>query len=269
MAEADPAATWGDRDRAAVGNSGAPELRLGAYEGPLDLLLELARAQKVDLAKISIATMADQFSAVVETEITRGSASLSRLGDWLVMATWLTLLRARLLVPRDPADAAAAEREAADLRRRLSDRLFAQRLATWLERRQQLGRNFFARGRVEPALVPEPPVDVTELLRACLLLLRLPSQAAVWAPAPPIFWRFPDALRHVRTMLRSDSRASLLSELVPSGAVTGRMPRQRAAAVASVFLAGLELAREGSAILAQESALAEVVVSVATARPEP
>ena len=69
-----------------VGNAGTPALRLGAWEGPLDLLLELARAQRVDLAQLSIATLAEQFTAAVDAAIARRQVPLSRLAEWHIMA---------------------------------------------------------------------------------------------------------------------------------------------------------------------------------------
>ena len=181
---------------AAVGNAGAPALRLGAWEGPLDLLLELARAQRVDLAQLSIATLAEQFAAAVDAAIARRQVPLSRLAEWHIMAAWLTLLRTRLLLPELPDDTAQAE--AAGLRQRLADRDAARRLADWLERRPQLGREVFARGEPEPAADAPPAADLTALLRACLTLLELPARERVYRPNPPPLWRVPDALAHMR-----------------------------------------------------------------------
>ena len=93
--EADSAEAFLDAAPAAIGNSGAPALRLGAYEGPLDLLLELARAQRVDLAQISVATLAEQFGEGVAKAIEQRRVPLPRLANWLIMAAWLTLLRSR------------------------------------------------------------------------------------------------------------------------------------------------------------------------------
>ncbi len=145
--EADSAEAFLDAAPVTVGNSGAPALRLGAYEGPLDLLLELARAQRVNLAQISVATLAEQFGAVIIAAIEQRAVPLPRLADWL------TLLRSRLLLPATVAESAEAEREAQGLRRRLAD---------WLERRPQLGRQIFARGASEPAagtVAGAPPVS--------------------------------------------------------------------------------------------------------------
>ncbi len=71
--------------RAAASEAGTPELRLGAWEGPLDLLLELARARKVDLSRLSILDLAGQFGAALEAALARRRVPLARLGDWLVM----------------------------------------------------------------------------------------------------------------------------------------------------------------------------------------
>src|SRR3954463_6134751 len=97
--EAEGAEAPADAPRAAVGNSGAPVLRFDAWESPLDLLLELARAQRVDLARLSVTGLATQFAAVLDAAIARRAVPLSRLADWLVMAAWLLVLRSRLLLP--------------------------------------------------------------------------------------------------------------------------------------------------------------------------
>ena len=97
--EADAAEALTDAAPAAVGNSGAPGLRLDAWESPLDLLLELARAQRVDLARISGTVLARQFVAVLDAAITRRAVPLSRLAEWTIMAAWLLVLRSRLLLP--------------------------------------------------------------------------------------------------------------------------------------------------------------------------
>ena len=120
--DAEPTTAVAEAPRAAVGNSGAPAVKLGVWEGPLDLLLELARAQRVDLARISVTGLATQFVAVLDAAIARQQVPLSRLAELTIMAAWLLVLRSRLLLPAGTAESAAAEREAADLRRRLADR---------------------------------------------------------------------------------------------------------------------------------------------------
>ncbi|TDG05440.1 segregation/condensation protein A, partial [Paracraurococcus ruber] len=187
--------------RASVGNSGAPVLRLEAWEGPLDLLLELARAQRVDLARVSVAALAAQFATSAEAAIAAGRVPLARVAEWVVMAAWLLALRSRLLLPAGLAEQDEAEREAADLRRRLADREAARRLADWLERRPQLGRAVFGRGAAEPEAAAEPAADLAELLRACLKLLQVPLRERVYRPRPPLLWRAPEALLRLRALL--------------------------------------------------------------------
>src|SRR5271157_2053122 len=117
-------------------------LRLEGFEGPLGLLLELARAQKVDLAKISILQLVEQFLAVIEGA---RRVRLELAADWLVMAAWLTWLKSRLLVPQlgEPED---AELAAETLAARLIDLQAMRAAAAWMGQRPQLGWDFFARG---------------------------------------------------------------------------------------------------------------------------
>ena len=235
---------------ATLGNAGAPALRLGAWEGPLDLLLELARAQRVDLAQLSIATLAEQFTAAVDAAIARRQVPLARLAEWHIMAAWLTLLRTRLLLPELPDDIVQAE--AAGLR---------QRLADWLERRPQLGREVFARGEPEPAADAPPAADLTALLRACLTLLELPARERVYRPNPPPLWRVPDALAQMRRLLVAKPQGAALEAFLPTVVGQGPAARlQRRAALASTLVAGLELSRDGAAVLDQDAAFGDIVV---------
>ena len=261
--ETDGAEAFVDATPAAVGNSGAPALRLGAYEGPLDLLLELARAQKVDLAQISVATLAEQFEAIVAAAIEQRAVPLPRLADWLIMAAWLTLLRSRLLLPAAAAESAEAEREAEGLRRQLADREWVSRLADWLERRPQLGRQVFARSEAEPDAVTTagaPPLaDTAELLRACLRLLVLPHRDRVYRPRPPALWRVPDALERMRALLPTVGEGANLSAfLPPPSEARAQSHLQLRAALAATLMAGLELGREGVVILDQDQAFGVV-----------
>jgi segregation and condensation protein A len=256
--------------RAAVGNTGAPELRLGAWEGPLDLLLELARARKVDLARLSILDLAEQFGAAVQAALAGGHAPLSRLGDWLVMAAQLAWLRSRLLLPAEAAEGEQARRDAGALRRRLADRAHARRLADWLEARHQLGRDVFARGvAVEAAAAAGmdravPAADIAALFRACLAVLERSDRGGSWRPEPLPLWRVPDALARLRRMLPALPEGGMplerfLPETGPDEAPGAALRRR--AALASTLLAALELEREGSAALSQAAAFDRIAVA--------
>ena len=240
-------------------------------KAPLDLLLELARARKVDLSRLSILDLAGQFGAALEAAVAGRRVPLSRLGDWLVMAAHLALLRSRLLLPADSAEAVEACREAEALRRRLADREFVRRLADWLERRPRLGRDVFARGAAEEE--PEgadlrgaapPAADVTALLRACLAVLERPGRGGSWRPAPLPLWRVPDALARLRRMLPTLPEGAALERFLPeTAAEEPDAALRRRAALASTLLAGLEMGREGAATLSQREAFGGIVVAPA------
>jgi segregation and condensation protein A len=262
--EPDRADRFVDQAHAAVGNAGAPVVQLGAYEGPLDLLLELARAQRVDLAQLSITALATQFAAVVDAALDQRSVPLPRLAEWLIMAAWLVALRARLLLPAEAEGSADARREAEGLRRRLADRAAALRLADWLERRLQLGRDVFGRGIAEPDAASLPAADVTALLRACLKLLDLPARERVYRPNPPPLWRVPQALERMRRLLPDLPDSAPLAHFLPP--LAGKGPAaalQRRAALASTLMAGLELSRTGAVALAQDATFAEIRITAA------
>ena len=122
------------------------------FEGPLDLLLELARRQKVDLSRISILELAEQYLAFVEAARKK---RLELAADYLVMAAWLAYLKSRLLLPSPPKEEAE---DAADLAEKLAQRLrrleIIRRAADLLMKRPQLGRDVFARGAPESIDLP-------------------------------------------------------------------------------------------------------------------
>ena len=146
------ASSWEDPPRRPATEpaaDGAPILSIDGFEGPLDWLLEMARAQKIDLARLSIAALIGAFTAALQNALAgQGGrlAQLGRWGDWLVMAATLTHLRSRLLLPADAPGSEAAEDEAEALRRQLVSRAHVHAAADWLERQPQLGRDVFGRG---------------------------------------------------------------------------------------------------------------------------
>ncbi|HXR90773.1 MAG TPA: hypothetical protein VN750_10895 [Steroidobacteraceae bacterium] len=167
---------------------------------------------------------------------------------------------ARLLPADEPAARAAAE-EAEALRRQLLARAQMRLAADWLERRPQLGREVFARG--SPELSPTGRVgDLTELLRACLVALRVPEQqAAAFRPKPPPLWRASDALSRLRQLLGVLPDGSPLQAFLPQlGTEQPDSALRARAALSSTLIAGLELARDGVLALEQDAAWTPVRV---------
>ena len=248
-------AAWEDPPRSPA-PTGAPVLSAEGVEGPLDWLLEMARAQTIDLAKLPIAALIGSFVAALDAALDRpagGPFDLARWGDWLVMAATLTQLRSRLLLPPDAAEAKAALSEAEALRRQLVRRAEMQAATDWLEQRPQLGREFFPRGRPEKR-ASERGADITDLLRACLKLLEVPSElAAVYRPRPPPFWLVSQAIARIEAVLLERPDGAELAACLPAvGLEHPDRERRCRAAVASTLVASLELARQGRVDMGQE-----------------
>jgi segregation and condensation protein A len=168
------------------------------FEGPLDLLLMLARQQKVDLAKISILALADQYLAFIEEA---RKLRLEIAADYLVMAAWLAYLKSRLLLPEQhEPDGLSAEEMATALAQRLRRLEAIRQVAGQLLDRPQLGREVFARGQPEPIAEikrPEWTATLYDLLSAYAVVLRARPQAhRVVARRGPRSARTPDRRRH-------------------------------------------------------------------------
>lgn len=256
-------------------------LRLNGFEGPLDLLLLLARRQAVDLARVSVLDLADQYLLATAD---LGRVGLQRATDWLVMAAWLTWLKSRLLLPRSPKEAAEAEQAAAALAARLARMERVRAAAAALDAQPQLGRDAWERGgrsevmaaspKCEGAESPKPlgfaaefaEPELAALFRACLAVLRRSRPTDGQRPPPLPLWRVPEALALMRRRLGALAAAGGTSAATLAGFLpqVAREPPRYAlrcrAALASTLLASLELAREGEATLEQNGTWAPVGV---------
>jgi hypothetical protein len=139
----------------------------------------MVRGQKIDLAKLSIATLIGGFATAMDAALgRRPDGQLARWAVWTVMAATLTELWSRLLLPPDAPAARAAVEEAEALRRQLLDRARMRTAADWLERCVQLGRDAFRRGQPEVTVTGRAG-DLTALLRACLVAMQVPEDQAI------------------------------------------------------------------------------------------
>ncbi len=230
-------------------------LRFDGFEGPLDLLLELARAQKLDLARISILALAEQYLDVIENA---KALHLELAAEWLVMAAWLAWLKSRLLVPNDPLESELAAEAESTLTARLQTLQAMRAAATWLSARPILGRDVFGRGMPESFtnerrfwLLPELPA----LLRAYRDALRRNLARRPYVLPRLALWRIQDALQRLAAMLNDVRDWRSLEEFLPPHLTT---PLERRAALASTLVAGLELARAGKLRLRQQEPFGQV-----------
>jgi segregation and condensation protein A len=265
---ADPSG-WEAPPRRPPAPGSAPVLSVDGFEGPLDWLIELVRARRIDLAKLSIAALVDAFASAMTAalaEADRLPLTLARWGDWLVMAADLALLRSRLLVPDDAIGVQGAKDAAEALRTRLLSRAAMAAVAEWLARRDQVGRDVFTRGTSDGAGAGKAPrtMDLTALLRACLAAIRLPPDAGslYCVPALPP-WSMANAVARIRALLPTvgEEGVALPTFLPELPAAIPEPERWCRSAVANTFLAGLELTRDGSIAVKQEIAWAPINVS--------
>lgn len=255
---------WQNSPRRALPDE-APVLSVEGFDGPLDWLLDMARAEKIDLARLPIAALIESFVIALDLALSKPDGQqplLSRWGDWLVMAATLTHLRSRLLLPPDAPEARAAIGEAEALRRHLVRREQMLVAGGWLARQPQLGQEVFGRGRPE-MLSGRHRVDLVDLLRSCLSALRV-SDALIetYSPRPPPFWRMSQAIAWIERLLGEFPPYRALSMFLPpvDPRHADRGFRCRVA-VASTLVAGLELARNGGLALDQDTAWAPILVT--------
>jgi len=230
-------------------------LTLDGWEGPLDLLLTLARAQKVDLAQISILALTDQYIAYIETA---RSPKLEIAADYLVMAAWLAYLKSCLLLPKDVEADPSPDELALRLQQRLL-RLDAMREAgARLLGRDRIGRDVFVRSAPEGlALVRKALWQASAFdLYAAYGRVRARTQPAMHVVAHRSVMTLEDAISRVSALLGAAIDWTTLESFLP---VTAD-PAYRKSALASSFVAALELARQGRLEFGQDRAFDELFV---------
>jgi segregation and condensation protein A len=257
-------ADWEDPPRSRPGAGSAPVLSTDGFEAPLDWLLEMVTAQKIDLGRLSILSLVEAFNNALEAALDRRSGAsplpLGQWGSWLVMAATLAWLRSRLMLPADAPEARAAVTEAEALRQLLLRRQQIGAAADWLDRQPRLGRDVFTRARSDMAS-PGRAGDITALLRACLAALKLDLPVDAYRPRVVPLWRLSDALSRFGELLPTLPLGSPITAYLPSIPADSPDRRQQCrVAVASTLLASLELARNGALTLEQPGASMPVEV---------
>ena len=220
------------------------------YEGPLDLLLDLARRQKVDLIRISVLALADQYLSFIEAA---RRIRLELAADYLVMASWLAYLKSRLLLPSPAPD---AEPDAAELARALAHRLrrleAMRRAAERLGNRPCLGRDFFARGMPEP-ITQNPSrlyqASLYDLLSAYAFQTQKHALSRVTLKQRFV-WSLAQARDALERMLGAAQDWTALDPYLLAYALSDE---QRRSMRASSFSASLELVREGKCDMRQDA----------------
>ena len=253
--EADPSdlfagEAW-DAEQRSTANPDALHLTIDGWEGPLDLLLDLARRQKVDLRRISILELVDQYLTYIEQA---EALRLELAADYLVMAAWLAYLKSALLLPRDEQEDPSPEELALRLTLRLQ-RLGAMReAAARLMGRDRLGRDVFARGAPEGLRIDRRnrwQCSWYDLVRA-YGDVKVRSEPVVHMVRERMVMTLESAIQRISSMLGVAIEWMDLRDFLPPAHEAWANPQLRRSALASSFVAALELARTGKAELAQD-----------------
>jgi segregation and condensation protein A len=246
---------------------GGVQLDLNGFEGPLDLLLELARRQAVDIAAISAIDLVDQFLAATN-DLTR--LDLQEVADWLVMAAWLVWLKSRLLLPKGTEEARQAEAAVEVLAARLEALERIRVASDWLARQPQLGRDFFGRGFRDDAMPIRVRSGYMDLLQAVLAVLEADEPAAEpgrYQPPRPRLWTPHQAMARMRVVLAEAPGDHDLLSFVPAlSASEPNLPIRARAAIASTLIAGLELTRTREIDASQPADFAAITIRPAGER---
>jgi segregation and condensation protein A len=250
---------WEDEDpRLEAGPGDTLVVDVEGFEGPLDLLLALARTQKVDLAKISVLALAQQYlDFIAEARRLR----LEVAADYLVMAAWLAFLKSKLLLPaeKDEEGEPTGAELAALLAFRLK-RLHAMReVSAQLMTRKRLGRDVFARGTPEPIRITRKSIyeaNVYDLLKA-YSQQRQRTAIRTWQIRQRTVWSLKEARAELERLLGIDCDWAPLDQLLAEFLVE---PELRKTALASSFTATLEMTREGALEIRQAKSFAPLLI---------
>jgi segregation and condensation protein A len=245
-------------------------LALDAFEGPLHMLLELARAKKIDITRLSVGEIADQYLGFIAEARAK---NMELAADYLVMAAWLALLKSRLLIPKPQLDEDEPDPQqmAAALKLKLMRLDLARAAAKRLGDMPQLGREVFLNGMPRPTVLTKQRVwksDLYELLNAyCaerMKSVRKRSYRTLVRRAFPL----ETARRRLEQALAKLEQWSAIDTVTPAGETGPDAPPPQSY-LASTFGAALELAREGKMELRQAAAFAPLFVRAKTAHIEP
>lgn len=244
---------WADNDERRRTDEPALVVDVDGFEGPLDLLLHLARNQKVDLARISVLALAEQYLAFVDRV---RAMRLELAADYLVMAAWLAFLKSKLLIPKQPGDEGESGEELAAILQFRLKRLEAMRdAAARLVNRNRLGRDVFARGMPEAVIVEkrnEYAASLYDLLTAYASQRQRRTISSVTIEKRGV-WSLKEARSLLMRLIGQITDWTALDQFLIQYLVK---PADRATALASSFAATLELVREGEVEIRQHEPFA-------------
>ena len=211
------------------------------YNGPLEMLLDLAKSQKVDLAEISITKLADQFLEFIKNS---KNLNLESASEYLLMATWLAYLKSKLLLPEDEDDDFKALEVAEKLKLQLKKLELIRILSDQMLEKKRLGVHIFTRGMkggIRSINTPVYNVSLYELLKSYAGIQMQKSFQNISIPKLPVFTA-EEGINQIKNNLDKMNNWKNIFDLIPEFYLKNKMKRTR---IAGIFAASLELTKEG------------------------
>ena len=226
------------------------------YSGPLDILLDLAKSQKVDLAEISITKLADQFLEFIKNtkELNLESAS-----EYLLMATWLAYLKSKLLLPEDEDDDFKALEVAEKLKLQLKKLELIRILSDQMLQKKRLGVHVFTRGMkggIRSINTPEYDVSLYELLKSYAVIQTQKTFQNISIPKLPVFTP-EEGIKQIRKNLDQINEWKNIVELIPNFYLKNKMNKT---GIAGILAASLELVKEGVVKVSQKQMFDKLMI---------
>ena len=218
------------------------------YSGPLEVLLDLAKSQKVDLAEISITKLADQFLQFIKNN---KNLNLETASEYLLMATWLAYLKSKILLPDDEEDDFKALEVAEKLKLQLKKLELIRILSDKMLQKKRLGVHIFTRGMkggIRSIYTPEYDVSLYELLKTYSTLQMQKTFQNISIPKLPVFTA-EEGIKQIKSNLHNIVEWKNIFELIPNFYLKNKMERT---GIAGIFAASLELVKEGIVKVSQK-----------------
>ena len=232
------------------------------YSGPLETLLDLAKNQKVDLAQISITTLADHF-----LEFIKKSKNLDLAFEYLIMATWLAYLKSKLLLPEDEEDNFKASEIAEKLKLQLKKLELIRLLSDQLLKRDRIGKNIFYRGMkggIRSIKNPVYKVSLYELLKSYSNIKVQSSYQKINIPKLPVMTT-QEGIKRIKENMASISDWKKIEDLIPISFTKSK--KFKKTGLAAIFSASLELTKDGVINLIQKNLFGDILIKVAEHTP--
>ncbi len=233
------------------------EVEIDNYNGPLDVLLDLAKAQKVNLEKISITKLADQFHNYISN---KKNLNLEIASEYLLMATWLAYLKSKLLLPGTPEEEFKVQEVADKLKLQLKKLELIRLLSDQMLKRKRLGREIRTRGvkgNIRSIYSGEYKLNLFELLKTYSSIIMTKDFQRMNIPKLPVFTT-EDGIKTIKDFFGQLINWKNLDDLIPNNFKSGR--KYKRTGKAGIFAGSLELVKEGNLKIKQDKLFHDVYI---------